>query len=303
MMSMHSIPVLSVRGGCLPEAWEKALLALWQEGCRIRTQYDRKDEKTGEFIDPPSVDATMIVVVEDPTAEPRFHRCFPGGPADLQEYRMEVVNGVKDHWVDHNDKLKWQYTYHERLTAYDIVDGPGGSGLRRNQIENVIDQLVKTPYSRRIQAITWQPWIDQTCDDPPCLQRMWFRIIEDENGVWWLQMDVDFRSRDAFKASFMNMDAFICWMGEIAREVGKRAHREVRLGRYCDKSDSFHVYGKDIAEFTNLFLAGVEKRSFYDPNEPLNSRTATTEDWQEMLDESVGEIREKIARKDAGCHE
>ncbi len=287
----HSIPVLSVRGGSLPRAWENALLVLWNEGCRIRTQYDRKDD-SGAFIDPPSIDATMIVVVEDPAAEPRFHRCFPGGPADLQEYRMEVVDGVKDHWVDHKDKRKWQYTYHERLTAYDIVDGPGGSGLRRNQIENVIDQLVKTPYSRRIQAITWQPWIDQTCDDPPCLQRMWFRIIEDEAGVWWLNMDVDFRSRDAFKASFMNMDAFICWMSIIAHEVGYRAHREVRLGRYCDKSDSFHIYGKDIAEFERLFLAGIENRTF-------SERTYTTEDIGGMMAESIPEILEKIRVKDA----
>ncbi len=295
---MNSIPVLTVYGRTLPEAWEKSLLALWQEGCRIRTQYDRKDA-SGAFIDPPSVDATMMVVVTEPDAEPRFHRCFPGGPADLQEYRMEVINGIKDHWVDLKDKKKWQYTYHERLTAYEVPsphDAPHAANeciQTIDQVAKVIEQLAATPYSRRIQAITWQPWIDQDCEDPPCLQRMWFRILEDDNGVWRLNMDVDFRSRDAFKASFMNMDAFVFWMSLIAVEVSRKAGRPVLLGRYCDKSSSFHIYGKDIAEFERLFLNGIEKRTFAE-------RTYTTADIGDMMAEAVPEILEKIRRKDAG---
>jgi len=287
-----SIPVLFARGRSLPEAYENALLTLYEDGCRIRTQYDKKDAD-GAFIDPPSIDATMTIVVEEPNSEPRFSRCFPGGPEDLQEYRMEVVDGVKDHWVDHRDKKKWQYTYHERLTAYDIVGGPGGSGLRRNQIDAVVEQLAKTPYSRRIQAITWQPWIDQDCDDPPCLQRLWFRILEDDAGIWRLNMNVDFRSRDAFKASFMNMDVFIYWMTIIAERVSKRAGRQVLLGRYCDTSASFHIYGKDLEEFSKLFLWNYFHRSFDD-------RTYTTEDLAQMMAEAVPAILAKIKAKDEG---
>ncbi len=291
---MNSIPVLTVRGLTLPDAWENALLALWQEGCKIRTQYDRKDA-SGAFIDPPSVDATMIVIVDHPDAEPRFHRCFPGGPADLQEYRMEVVEGVKDHWVDLRDKKKWQYTYHERLTAYEAHDDTSGWPYSIDQIAKVIEQLAANPYSRRVQAITWQPWIDQDCEDPPCLQRMWFRILEDDNGVWRLNMNVDFRSRDAFKASFMNMDAFIFWMGLIAVEVSRKAGRPVKLGRYCDKSDSFHIYGKDIEEFKRLFLDNI-----YNGTRTFADRTYTTADIGDMMAEARPEILEKIRRKDAG---
>ena len=32
-----NIPCLSVKGANLPEAWEKALLALWAEGIDVRT--------------------------------------------------------------------------------------------------------------------------------------------------------------------------------------------------------------------------------------------------------------------------
>lgn len=293
-----NIPVLQVEGRSLPEAWERALLSLWQNGCRVRTQYDRKGSG-GEFIDPPSVDATMMVTVLEPDSEPRFHKCFPGGPADLQEYRMEVLKGIKDHWVDLHDKAKWQYTYHERLTKYDIKSGSGGTGMRRDQIAKVIEQLAEIPYSRRIQAITWQPWHDQDSSDPPCLQRLWFRILEDDDGTWRLNMNVSFRSRDGYMAAFMNMDAFIELMRGVAAAVGLRAGRPVGLGRYCDVSDSFHIYGKDIERFEREFLVPTGSRVFYD-EDPTRSRTARTEDWSEMMLEAISEIHEKIRRKDAG---
>jgi thymidylate synthase len=265
------------------------LIELKYGGCKIRTQYDLKDA-AGLFRDPPSLDSTMMFVVNDPAAEPRFSRCFPGGPADLQEYRMEVVDGVKDHWVDLDDKKKWQYTYHERLTKYKFPGIEEFSFI--NQIERMIDQLVKSPYSRRVQAVTWQPWCDMDSEDPPCLQRVWCRILEDENAVWWLQMNTDWRSRDAFKASCMNADAFIYWMGLMAEEIGRRAKREVRLGRYCDKSDSFHVYGKDLQAFEDLFMKGMHERTF-------EARTYRTEDLASMMQEAIPDIVEKIRKKDA----
>lgn len=50
-------------------------------------------------------------------SEPRIHRAFPGGIVELEAYRQEVVEGIHDHWVNPAEG-KWEYTYHERLTAY-----------------------------------------------------------------------------------------------------------------------------------------------------------------------------------------
>src|SRR3990172_13094178 len=33
----------------------------------------------------------------------------------------------------------------------------------------------------------------------------------------------------------------------IAKKVSERRGASVRVGRYCDKSDSLHIYGKDFA--------------------------------------------------------
>lgn len=296
-MSGGVIPVLHVTGTSLAQAWERSLIYLWESGCEIRTEYDRKD-KDGNFIDPPSKDCRMMFTVTDPASEPRFHRCFPGGPADLQEYRMEVVEGLKDHWMDEPDPegTKWSYTYHERLRKY--VVGCSCASYSHyyerdiDQIQKMIEHLARNPYTRRCQAITWQPRPDMDSSDPPCLQRIWCRILFDEAGEWWLNMDVDFRSRDAYKAAFMNADAFMFLMQYIADGVGEIAGRKVRLGHYCDTSNSYHIYGKDLEQFKREFLGNFEKRSF-------EERTYTSDVFLPMMTEAIPKIREKVQNK--GC--
>ena len=167
---MLGIPVLTAEGDCIARAWENALVKLHQCGCNIQTQYDKPS-------DPPSKDATMVLTVADPLAEPMIHRDFPGGFEELEEYVMEVCDGIKDHCVrDPSDPTdtRWEYTYHQRLFGY---TPPGQPPV--DQIEHVCRQLAKTPHTRRAQAITWKVWEDNTCYDPPCLQSVWCRIIEE----------------------------------------------------------------------------------------------------------------------------
>jgi len=291
-----SIPVLTARGKSLAEAWESSLLELSKHGAEVRTEYDAKDE-AGGYVDRPSLDCTMLMVCEEPAAEPLIHRAFPGGLEDLEEYRQEVLDGIKDHWVrdpeDPDDK-RWEYTYHERLTAY-RVPGPHGEGKGEqgiNQLAAVVKKLAAAPHTRRAQAVTWQPWCDPDCYDPPCLQSFWFRILADEDDVWYLNMNVRFRSRDAFDAAYMNCFAFVCLMKRTAKEIAEIASREVRLGRYVDLSDSYHIYGKRREAFEQGFLKQVETRSFKD-------RTWTREFAAPFFEEARPAIAEKVASKDA----
>ena len=288
-MTQGDIPVLLARGTSLAAAWENALIELYSHGCEVRTQYDRQDP-AGNWIDPPSKDATMIVVVEDPASEPFVHRAFPGGPADLEEYRQEVVDGIKDHWVrdpDDPEDQRWEYTYHERLFAYTApgLDAPV------NQIAAVVDALAETPYTRRAQAVTWKPWTDAGCYDPPCLQSFWFRLLEAAGG-WRLNMNVRFRSRDAYDAAFMNMYAFISLQEDLAAQLSARMGAPVRQGRYVDMSDSFHIYGARLAHFKDMFLAQCEKRSFQD-------RTFTRADIADIIEEAKPLIARKLKCQDA----
>jgi len=242
-----NIPTLCVSGKTLPEAWEKAVLECWHKGIAIATQYDKPG-------DPPSRDCTMLWTVEEPFAEPRIHRAFPGGLEDLEIYRQEVVAGVHDHWIA-PEEGKWTYTYHKRLFAYDI------DGETIDQVEALVAKLVEAGHTRRAQAITWNPKLDVPTYDPPCLQRIWCRLLDDGEGGRALNMNAHWRSRDAYKAAYMNVFALTDLQRIIAGRISDRIGKPVRVGRYADLVDSFHIYGSYFADFEG-FLKMVEKRSF-----------------------------------------
>jgi thymidylate synthase len=248
VVTEQAIPVFKVEGDTIPEVWEKAVILCWEQGVSIRTEYDKPE-------DPPSKDCSMVMVIRDPLAEPRIHRAFPGGLGDLEIYRQEVVDGVHDSWID-PDQGKWSYTYHERLYSYPYA------GERIDQIEYIIRKLVEIGHTRRAQAITWNVKTDHVVSDPPCLQRLWCRLTPDADG-FLLNVNCHWRSRDAYKAAFMNLFALTELMRVIAEEIGKRVSTPVRLGRYAEFVDSFHIYGSYFKEFKG-FLGTVKKRKFED---------------------------------------
>lgn len=247
-----NIPPITIVTLSLPHAFEQALLAVWMHGIEIRTEYDRKNVDGG-YIDPPSRDATVTIAVGDPFAEPRIHKNIPAGPEELEIYRQEVLNGVHDHWTDPDDPDKWSYTYHGRLFNYPYIVGLTGIRVQtlvrhRDQIQFIIDKLSSSPISRRAQATTWMPATDPDTDDPPCLQRIWCRLLRDTvNDRLVLNMNTHWRSRDLWKAWFMNAYVMTELMQFIALEISKVRGEPVAIGRYMDVSDSLHIYGQDLA--------------------------------------------------------
>lgn len=275
-MMRREIPILKVEGDTLPEAWEKAVMATWKEGLDIKTEYDKPS-------DPPSKDSTMIMVVNDPMKEPRIHRAFPGGLEDLEVYRQEVVYGIHDHWIK-PDEGKWTYTYHQRLASFDV------EGRFIDQIDYMIKKLSETPYTRRAQGITWNPRIDPFTDDPPCLQRIWCRLVKQDDGSFILNMNTHWRSRDAYKASFMNIFALTDLQRVMADDISKKLKAKVSVGRYVDISDSFHIYGSYFSDFNN-FIKNVSERSF-------DEKTWSTDFAEPFFEDAKAKLeREKSASK------
>ena len=273
---MNGIPVLHVEADCIARAWEESLLLLYKCGGDVKTQYDKPG-------DPPSKDATMLITIHDPLKEPMIHKDFPGGPEDLQEYVMEVCEGIKDHLVrDTRDPAdtRWEYTYHQRLFAYQVP-----TLQPFDQIETLCVKLAKTPYTRRAQAVTWMVWEDNDCYDPACMQSIWCRITE-EDGEPFLSMNVRFRSNDAYKAAFMNIFALVQLQQKIANRVSELSGRTVNVGRYSHLADSYHLYGSYFQEFASRFLTALEKRTF-------EQRTLRYQDWREIMESARPAILEK----------
>jgi len=266
---MLNIPVITVSEESLALAFEKALVELYNKGTKFRTQYDKPG-------DPESLDCTLNLTIEEPESEPMIHMAFPAGIEDLKEYVLEL-KGFKDDWIKNmNDPAdtRWEYTYHGRLEKYGawkekVDDSSEMKGhFSINQIEAVIDKLCKQPFTRQAQMITWMPNLDLDCFDPPCLQSLWYRILEDDEGVYWLNCNIRFRSNDAWGASFMNMFGFIQFNKEvIAAEISRRTGKTVHLGRLNWQADSYHIYGKDIEQaramlFDRIDSMPIEQRTF-----------------------------------------
>ena len=278
---MADIPVLFVSGENLPEAWEKAVLAVFSHGVEVRTEYDKPG-------DPPSLDATVMVEARRPLSEPRIHKNFPGGPADLEVYRQEVVGGIHDHWINPREG-KWTYTYHQRLFAYrpllDLLDPDRGPQLPPvDQVEYMIEKLAQVPYSRRAQAVTWIPHCDPATDDPPCLQRIWARLLPDGDG-FTLNLNAHWRSRDLYKAWFMNVFALTDLQRLMAERLAHRLGAPVACGRYVDVTDSLHIYGSYRDE-------GLEREVRKMQSSPYTERA-----WDSaMLEPMFEEVRRRLAQ-------
>jgi thymidylate synthase len=279
------IPVLMVEGNNLAGAWEESVVSVYQRGCDMRTEYDKPE-------DPPSKDSTMTIVVRDPLAEPMIHKSLPCGLEDLQEYVLEVLDGIKDHCVraaDDPDDTRWEYTYHQRLFNYSVP----GVAQPYDQIELVARKLAETPYSRRAQAITWKVWEDNTCYDPACLQSIWCRVLPDDAGQWRLNTNVRFRSNDAYKAALMNMFALIQLQKRIADRIAELSGRTVVVGRYVHQADSYHIYGSYFGEFEERFLKALHGRTF-------EQRTYRYADVKAIMDDAVPAILDKASKMGRG---
>jgi thymidylate synthase len=284
-----TIPVLTATGDSLAEAWENSLIVLAARGGRAPTEYDVNDNSRK---DPDSLDCTMHMTVVKPSSEPFIHRAFPGGLEDLEEYIQEVCDGIKDHWVrDPNDPDddRWEYTYHQRLFAYEVP----GLDKKIDQFARAIEKLAETPYTRRVQAITWQPWFDLDCYDPACLQSIWMRCMKDSEGDLNLNTNVRFRSRDAYDAAFMNCFALIGLQERLASRLSEKTGKKVNAGRFLDTSDSYHVYGRRLKHFCENFLTQVFERDF-------ENRTWDREFGEEFFAEARPAIIEKIKAVDEG---
>ncbi|MEN7972822.1 MAG: thymidylate synthase [Verrucomicrobiota bacterium] len=261
-----NIPVVCIEEESLAAAYEAALKALYEQGVEFETQYDRPG-------DPKSLDCTMNITINAPMSEPMIHKGFPGGIEDLKEYVMEL-KGLKDHWVKNiNDPedTRWEYTYHGRLSNYgvwkELQDGESVEvgPFKVKQIEMVVDKLSNQPFTRQAQMITWMPNLDLECYDPPCLQSIWYRIQEDDDGVWWLNTNIRFRSNDAWGANFMNMFGYVMFSKEmIADAVAERTGKTVKLGRLNWQADSYHIYGKDIEYARERLINRIETTDFED---------------------------------------
>ena len=163
------------------------------------------------------------------------------GHKKLEQAKKVISSGDKHLWkLSHNKEIDLSQNINEQVGINNInlslLELP-----RINQIEYIIKKLKESPNTRRAQAITWRPYVDPYSEDPPCLQRLYFRIKDEK-----LILQTCWRSRDLFKAWEPNVNGMIRMQKFIADELG------IETGEYVDFCNSLHIYGKDIKEVKEL---------------------------------------------------
>ncbi len=79
-------------------------------------------------------ECSACIVVTSPTQEPAITRFGIFGPRELQQYEMEITEGILDFRIGHG----WDYTYHDRIAKY---------------LPWIKQELTRNPFSRRAAIV------------------------------------------------------------------------------------------------------------------------------------------------------
>jgi len=201
-----------IRAPTLARAHELVIKMVLEKGWVLDTE---DNEATIEYEE-------VAIDVEDPFAEPmispssRFQRRF------MDRYADNLLNG---------SDAEFEYDYHRRLFDWGEELTVDGNPVHVDQIAYIVRKLTSAVSSRRALAITWNPVVDETLDDCPCLQLVQCLVRDNR-----LQMKVVFRSNDMLSAAGANMFALAHLQKAIADRVG------VPCGRYTHISLVPHIY-------------------------------------------------------------
>ncbi len=244
-----NVPVLSVVGRTLPEAWENSVVELYKNGLRY-PRAGPKDKGRKQ------IDSTMTIEIENPDSDLFMHKGMTCGFDSLLEYQFEIL-GAKDSLVvtefDAEDDKRWPYGYHDSLANF-----PGRKG-KIDQLGRTIEKLVNEPFMRRGNMSTWVPERDIDSKDPPCLQNIWFFLVPNGANSFVLNMNYVFRSRNVMIAAPMNMVGLYILQCYVRDQLNERADFSVKNGRIVDYTHSYHVSADNMSMLDN-FISRLEKQ-------------------------------------------
>ena len=163
-------------------------------------------------------DESFAIEVED-TTQDLFDDRF-GMPKD----QVDIINhylltSEKEDQVTHD----WTKIYRKRLFESDP-----------NQIQNVIEYLQEKPSGKRAQASIWKQEIDLRGPIAPCLQLLWFQIVDGK-----LDIHVHMRASDCYGKLLMNMNEFAALQRHVAKKLS------VGPGKYIHFIDTCHFNTSD----------------------------------------------------------
>lgn len=208
------------------QSWENAVRFCMKEGMIISTEYG-----------PNSKDMCSTIILTGPAIQNiknrALHSKFPTKDQHLREYILEFTSEF--------DHSKFEYTYYDRFTDYPISDGKN-LHFSINQLNNLKANLKN---NRRLQAITWVPGIDIGSEHPPCLQRLWIRVLQEpdmDNYIYskgMVEIHFIWRSRDLYGAWMSNL------VGLVLMVYNEILGDDYEIIKIVDFTNAMHIYETD----------------------------------------------------------
>ena len=220
-----------IRAPTLARAHELAVRTVLEKGWVLETE---NDEATIECEE-------LALEVESPESVPMV------SPAS--RFQKRFLDAYAENLLEGSD-AKFEYDYHRRLFDWGERLSAGGEDVHVDQIDYIVQKLSRAQNTRRAVAITWNPVVDETLDDCPCLQLVQCLLRDGR-----LQMKVVFRSNDILSAAGANMYALVHLQKTIAGRLG------VPCGTYTHIALVPHVYfRRDVNDIEPFCKSGTEIR-------------------------------------------
>ena len=166
----------------------------------------------------------VAMKIDNPVSEPRVSPHSRFQERFMEKYAEDLIMGSGS---------VFEYDYHGRLFDWGERLSEEGKDVHINQVDYIVRKLLEARQSRRAIAVTWNPVIDESLDNCPCLQLVQCLVRHDR-----LQMKVVFRSNDMLTAAGANMYALVRLQEYIAGRLS------LPTGSYTHISLVPHIYYK-----------------------------------------------------------
>lgn len=227
-----------IEGKTIAETWVKIIHRIKTTGTIRPTGYDGTWQ---ELID------LMAIITDEPDnfyfPEPNY---LPIDRSFLEEYISQILDNTTN-----QEGVK--YTYGQRLRSW----------FGRDQIEQVIEKLAHDINSARAVMSLWDASQDHN-DNPPCLNHIWVRIVDNE-----LSLTATFRSNDMFSAWPANAMGLRALQKYIYNAVINKTDHILKMGALITISQSAHIYDDCFENVANIISSQYSKiaqrKDYFDP--------------------------------------
>ncbi len=143
---------------------------------------------------------------------------------------LRKVTKIWDAWADEKGDLETAYGRYWRRFPHPVQASAGpigetGEGMARieeiDQIQYVIDEIKRNPFSRRLVVVAWEPGNAERSKLPPCHYTFAFNVSPDGEGkAAKLNCHLTQRSGDVALGIPFNLACYATLTQMIAQEVG-----------------------------------------------------------------------------------